>query len=476
MSNRVVKPGDRIAFRAPHEALGALDSSGVALLAGSIGDIALVLDAEARVVDISFAGGDPTGVGADGWIGQTWGELVTVESRQKLVEMMAAARTHEVPRWRQVNHLSSNGDVPIRYIAVATGTNGHVLAIGQDQRAASVLQQKLIQAQQSMERDYLKLRQTEARYRLLFDLDSDAVIVVDAETRRIREANPAANKLTRAKPGALVGKPLTSLFDVATQEPLLAYLGSVVAADGAEPVLGSLEGEHQVQISATPFRQDRAAYFLVRVRVPAERTTAMIEVERLRHLIDQLPDAFVLVDARARILSVNASFLDLSQEVSVSRLKGAPLSDYVGRAGIDVDLIIDQLREHGVLRNVTTIVRGKDGAVEEVEVSAVAMPDADGDGYGFSLRNIGRRATDAPAAERDVPRSVEQLTELVGRMSLKDMVRESTDLIERLCIEAALEYTSDNRASAAEILGVSRQSLYSKLHRHGLGNLVSGDE
>ncbi len=57
-------------------------------------------------------------------------------------------------------------------------------------------------------------------------------------------------------------------------------------------------------------------------------------------------------------------------------------------------------------------------------------------------------------------------------MSLKEIVRESTDLIERLCIEAALTYTSDNRASAAEILGVSRQSLYSKLHRHGLGNLV----
>jgi len=70
-----------------------------------------------------------------------------------------------------------------------------------------------------------------------------------------------------------------------------------------------------------------------------------------------------------------------------------------------------------------------------------------------------------------VPR--EQLTELVGRVSLKEIVRESTDLIERLCIEAALTFTGNNRASAAEILGLSRQSLYSKLHRHGLGNLVS---
>ena len=45
--------------------------------------------------------------------------------------------------------------------------------------------------------------------------------------------------------------------------------------------------------------------------------------------------------------------------------------------------------------------------------------------------------------------------------------------IERLCIEAALELSSDNRASAAELLGLSRQSLYVKLRRYGLADLVS---
>ena len=61
-----------------------------------------------------------------------------------------------------------------------------------------------------------------------------------------------------------------------------------------------------------------------------------------------------------------------------------------------------------------------------------------------------------------------QMTKLVGRVSLKELVRESTDLIEKLCIEAALELTDDNRASAAEMLGLSRQSLYVKLRRFGL--------
>ena len=73
--------------------------------------------------------------------------------------------------------------------------------------------------------------------------------------------------------------------------------------------------------------------------------------------------------------------------------------------------------------------------------------------------------------DRDLPRSVKQMTGLVGQVPLKNLVRETTDLIERLCIEAALELVGDNRANAAEMLGLSRQSLYVKLRRYGLGDL-----
>ena len=176
------------------------------------------------------------------------------------------------------------------------------------------------------------------------------------------------------------------------------------------------------------------------------------------------------------MIAVNPAFIDLTQMASLERVRGTPLSAYVGRAGIDLDLIIAQIREHGSARNVATIVRSTDGTQEEVEISAVSAPGDDGQCYGFNIRATARRSRDLPPAQRDLPRSVEQLTDLVGRMSLKDIVRESTDLIERLCIEAALAHTSDNRASAAEILGVSRQSLYSKLHRHGMGNLGAEDE
>jgi DNA-binding NtrC family response regulator len=108
---------------------------------------------------------------------------------------------------------------------------------------------------------------------------------------------------------------------------------------------------------------------------------------------------------------------------------------------------------------------------EDVEISAVSAPDGAQLCYGFTIRGAGRKVSERSSNSPELRRSVEQLTTLVGRVTLKELVRETTDLVERLCIEAALELTNDNRASAAEVLGLSRQSLYSKLHRFGLGNL-----
>ena len=47
----------------------------------------------------------------------------------------------------------------------------------------------------------------------------------------------------------------------------------------------------------------------------------------------------------------------------------------------------------------------------------------------------------------------------------KEIVTDTTDVIEKICIEAALEITNNNRAAAADLLGLSRQSLYVKLSK-----------
>jgi transcriptional regulator PpsR len=475
--NKPVALSPKTAFANPDVMPGALSARVAASLLAAVGDVAFVLAGDGTILDVAVSQGDLAHYGFNDWIGDAWIDTVTVESRPKVAEMLAAAANHDpVPRWRQVNHPAAGGDVPVRYMMVTLGHDDRVIAIGRDMRSAAAMQQRLLQTQQSLERDYVRLRHAETRYRLLFDIASEPVLIVDAETRRIREANPVAHRLLDAPDGTLIGEPVATIVDPDGREAFVARLGAAEASDEIAPLALRLRNRNgqrgvEAQMTARLFRQGRASLLLLRI-VPAGLEAAIQPHHAtLSEVVERMPDAFVLADGELNILSANAAFVELAEMASSDRVLGAGLGAWLGRPGIDLELIVGQLREHGSVRNVATIMRGAAGAEEEVEVSGVAAPMGSGTCYGFTIRNVARRLRDAPV-QRDMPRSVEQLTELVGRVSLKDIVRESTDLVERLCIEAALAYTSDNRASAAEILGVSRQSLYSKLHRHGLGNLM----
>ena len=91
------------------------------------------------------------------------------------------------------------------------------------------------------------------------------------------------------------------------------------------------------------------------------------------------------------------------------------------------------------------------------------------------IHSVARRGRQSQPAAEDQARSAEQLAELVGRVPLKQLVRQTVELTERMCIEASLRLTGDNRAAAAQMLGLSRQSLYDKLHRYDLGDLPQDD-
>ncbi|CAM3037554.1 PAS domain-containing protein [Sphingomonas antarctica] len=477
--NKPIAPPRMTGFAHSETMPGPLSPSSASSILAAVGDVTFILSPAGKILDIAVAQGELASHGFASWVGSDWVDTVTPESRGKVAEMLAdAVKDGATPRWRQINHPAAGGDVPVRYMVMALDEGSRLVAVGRDMRGAAMMQQRLLQTQQSLERDYIRLRQAETRYRLLFEIASEPVLIIDAATRRIREANPAAHHMLDADDGALIGDQAQTIFDPRDRDAFVAYLGAVEAADDVAPVTLRLNNARgAADISARLFRQARTALLLV--RITAEQDTVADHHRHdatLRDVVERMPDAFVLADADLNILTANAAFIEITQMPSIDRIKGARLGSWLGRPGIDLELIIGQLREHGSVRNVASILRGSAGTEEEIEVSAVVAPMGSTTCYGFTIRNVARRLRDAPALVRDAPRSVEQLTELVGRMSLKEIVRESTDLIERLCIEAALEYTSDNRASAAEILGLSRQSLYSKLHRHGLGNLVAGDQ
>jgi transcriptional regulator PpsR len=188
-------------------------------------------------------------------------------------------------------------------------------------------------------------------------------------------------------------------------------------------------------------------------------------------LVEHLPDGFVVTNAQGRIRSANLAFLDLAEVASEEQVRGEELGRWLGRPGVDFPVLMNNMREHGSVRLFSSLVRGEYGSNTEVEVSGASTPGTGDQWIGFSIRPVLARPRARGNRGQELPRSLEQLNELIGRVPLKDLVRETTDVIERMCIESALMLTGDNRASAAEMLGLSRQSLYVKLHRYGLGDL-----
>ncbi|MBC8056000.1 MAG: transcriptional regulator PpsR [Rhizobiales bacterium] len=483
-------------FESPARTLGDLTADTAGRLIAAAADVALIIDDKGVIRDLAFGSEDLLREGYYEWLGKPWADTVTIESRPKVEALLRDSRANAAPRWRHINHPSADGaDLPLSYSAIALpqqngrGKSAGIRSVvfGRDLRASAALQQRLISAQQAMERDYWRLRHMETRYRSLFQVAAEAVLILDAVSGKLEEANPAALALFSAeamRPGWMLSDSFVPDPAAKSTATVPAMFGRVSATGHGESVSARLAGRAgEVRVSASLFRQEKTAHLLVRVS-PHETARGAVEngaQSAMLRLIESAPDAFVVTDLDGLIMTANHAFIDLAQLATETQVRGQSLERWLGRTGVDLNVLITNLRQRGAVRLFATVMRGEYGASTEVEISGVAVTEGDQPCLGFTIRDVSRRLAAevrTTGAGREMPRSVGQMTELVGRVPLKDIVRDTTDLIEQLCIEAALELTHDNRASAAEMLGLSRQSLYVKLRRFNIGDLtaVPGEE
>ena len=442
-------------------------------------DITLVLDQAGHILDCTI--GDEVlrrELGCD-LHGRTWLDTVVAESRPQVETILREASPAWAGVWRQVDHLGTDGkEIPIQYRAIRFGKQGLILAIGREFQAVASLQQQLIDSQQALERDYWRLRQMETRYRLLFQSVAEAVLIVDAGLRRVVEANPAAALLLGGTADRLIGRPFPEGFDAEGTRAIEVLLGGVLASGRVDSTSVRRHGVDEMVISASLLRQDDAVLFMIRLcPLPADPGAVALPANEARLLkaVAAAPDSILITDGEGRILAANRAFLNQVELTTEHLLRGQSLDRWLGRAGIDLNVLLSTLRQHGTLRLFKTSLRGQYGTTVDIEISGAAVENGDLPCFAFFIRDVGRRLSSDQGAPT-LPTWVSQFTDQIGSAPLKDLVRESTDLIERLCIEAALKLTGGNRASAAELLGLSRQSLYVKLARYGIGGEVTETE
>ena len=440
----------------------------------SASDIALVVSADGTILSVLInEQGDSFG-NLNHWEGRAVVDFLTEESIEKFQAAHGAYLSGTPPqKSMELNHLdNATWQYPVRYTFHRFGHENAVLLLGRDLRPIAETQQQLVQAQIALEQGYEARREFDTRYRVVMGNVDDAVVFVSVQTGRIEDANDHAAALLGLKAESLMGASFASLFSDRSGAELTESLMNATLSEDSDPIsVRAARTRQTLEVHPTVFRTGGQRVLMCRLR--GEDFVSIQPDTSARHavaLFRSTTDSIVVLDMRGTVMSVNDAFLDLVGAAHLSDVVGASLADFMSRGQIDMGVLLENAAKAGQMRVYATRLVNDLGARVPVEVSAARLEDPENPAIALILRDVSRleavRKSEGPS--KNLPDPGRNVMDLVGSASLKEIVAETTDVVEKMCIETAVNLTRNNRVAAAEMLGLSRQSLYVKLRKFGL--------
>lgn len=434
-------------------------------------DVTLLLDMDGVIREVTLAPA-MSRENIDAWVGRPWSDVVG-GAADKIQRMMQDTQRTGISAFRQITQKFPSGlELPMEFTTVLLGGRAGMLAIGKNLQAVAELQARLISAQQTIERDYWKLREIETRYRLVIEDSNDAVLLIKVADHRIVEANRTAaaalGGAARRKDGP-VGRDFLQEIAAKDRESIELMLRRVRDQGKAPGIVVHLGAEDTPwTLRGSLMTQESTPVFLLQLSPIGKPTgPAVPEQEDIEDLLDRLPDAVAIIGESGEVKRANRAFAELVEIGSTGAVTGENLGRWLSRPGADLSVLISNIQRHGVVRLLSTTVLGELGTETEVEISASGYQHG-GDGrIVLVLRNVARRLSSSPESD-SLRAALASMNETVGKTPLRKLVKSTVEVVEQHYVRAALELAEGNRTTAAEILGLSRQSLYAKLDRYKL--------
>ena len=425
-------------------------------------DIYLVLWPDGQIAEARVDGKEQAELDL---VGQPIARIARSTDSKALVKLVSQTRSGQPTAPIEVQHAYGLPEgTSARYSAHLAGDGINVVLIG------TWLSKPTSPTEQTVEEEIARIQaqnreRTEARYRLLFESSSEGVFFVDPDTGQVEEANANAAILFDIAPHDLVGAFFSGLFRESSSTNLISRL----LATGAET--------NPTRTEVTLRHSGRRMSLSGRLVRTLERKLIMVRVTR--SVADNESDVAPEESAAISLLRNSAVPIVIGDRSGTTRWVNdafhsvKPRRTAIGRQIVDVLGISDSLlevtlREVDVQGRALTslgLLGGDRTIAQDAHVTIVALPEAEPIGYGFAVRFL---REDGIADNHAATPDDSAIADLVGKAPLKYLVRESTDVIERNCIEAALSLTDNNRAAAAQALGLSRQTLYAKLKQYDL--------
>jgi transcriptional regulator PpsR len=348
---------------------------------------------------------------------------------------------------------------------VRLGDGGPLLAVGRDLRAVGAIQQRFLEAQKDLERDYWQRRNVESRYRMLFQVANDAVLVLDATDGGVLEANPAAGALFGQPQATWSGLPLRAYVDGAMR-PALDELLLTARSTGraAEVRLRTAADGAALDVSATPFRAEGRRCLLVRAR-RAEASAG--DAPGVLDFIGQTPDAVVVTDVQGRVQWANPAFVELCQEPQEDHVKGRLLAEVLGDPQLQWQALLARVRARGIIGRATVQLQLAGMPLLNADVSATLLDEGDQECVGLTLRPVA--GPPAPFGwAQELALEITALEAQLGRCALPDLLAEASRRVESHLIQAAIRAAAGRLDVAAAALRIGTDTLLLRMGRLGV--------
>ncbi len=439
------------------------------LLAG-LADLQVTLNDSQRVASINSDSALMRELSRDTLIGRPWLELVVESDRALAAGCLEAAIAQPDAVHRidvRLDIVSDQEPVPVSCWLCGNSAEKSIQIACLDLRSESNLRQQLVNAQRTLEQDYWSNRRLEARYRRMLEMVAEGFIVVDDLSGRVLEANGVATTLLELEEGALVGRIFPVGLDTEGARALVELQREARSTTGVVQGRVTTDSGEALDAGITCLRQGNETRLLLRLAATSDKTQNEGAADTS---FQSSPDGILITDSGGVVVAANGAYLEMAGIQDAEQATGRRADRWLGRSIVDLDVLLGNIQPDKPLQLFSSVLRTEFGTRIDIELSAVQVERLGQSSILMFIRDVGRRIDAEQTTEVHLPRSIEQITGRVGRVPLKQLVRESTDVIEALCIEAALKLTQDNRAAAAELLGLSRQSLYTKLRRFDIGD------
>ena len=437
-------------------------------------DISLLVSPARKIVSVLV--NPQTGLQAKvaDWEGASLQSVLAPDSWRKLETRLAELSAVRRPTLTvELNHADRNAwEFPVRYSVHAIGADNSLLLIGRDLRPIAEVQQQLVSAQLALERDYETQREMDTRYRVLMEVSRDPILIVSMSSGRIADLNAAAAALLGGSRADMVGAAIAQEFEGRRRGEFLESMANLAVAESGGPIeLSARRSQRRLQVTPTMFRAAGERLLLCQLDLADSPSSQKDELaDNLTRFYNEGVDGIVFTDADGTINAANEAFLNLTDSANIASVRGKSMADYLARGAVDLRVLLDNVKRTGQLRLYATRLTTDYSGQIAVEISASWLNDRPNPALCLVVRDTSRADTLRRPAGSAHDDGVRNVMELVGSSTLRDIVAETTDVIEKMCIETALELTRNNRVAAAEMLSLSRQSLYVKLRKFGLLN------